>query len=98
MSRATLQRETKHTYEHPGSFERCVVAALELADASSEDDLDYHRALCRFRAAVNAYADRRAAEKATQASQGGPGSTFAPESDDEGGADPCARSAASCAV
>lgn len=46
-----------------------VVAALDLADASAEDDLDYHGRMCRFRAAVNAYADRRAAERASEAPQ-----------------------------
>ncbi|WP_041453467.1 hypothetical protein [Anaeromyxobacter dehalogenans] len=58
------RRLTRFDYDGPGSFSRLLEAAYALADADSEDDVAYHRARCRFRAAVNSYADRRAAEKA----------------------------------
>lgn len=73
-----------------------VVAALDMADASAEDDLDYHGRMCRFRAAVNAYADRRAAEKAREALQGGSGSTIGPGPMSGRGSAPCAVPAAAC--
>ncbi len=50
-----MARKTRHDYREPGSFERCLEAALEILDADSEDDSDYHRRLARFRAAVLAY-------------------------------------------
>ena len=50
-----MARKTKHDYREPGSFERCEEAALALADADSDDDVAYHRAKARFRAAVLAF-------------------------------------------
>lgn len=73
-----------------------MTAALALADADSEDDLDYHRRLCRFRAALNAYADQRALERARQEARGGPGPTIASTAENEEGRRPLAVPAASC--
>jgi hypothetical protein len=50
-----MRRKTKHDYRQPGSLERCEEAALALADVSSEDDVAWHRARARFRAAILAF-------------------------------------------
>lgn len=49
-----MRRKTRHDYREPASFERCEEAAYDLADADAEDDVAYHRARCRFRAAIKA--------------------------------------------
>lgn len=54
-----LERPTRHSYREAGSFERLHEAALAVADADTDDDLEYHRACCRLRAAALAYAAAR---------------------------------------
>lgn len=50
-----MRRKTRHDYRQPGSLERCEEAAYALADADSDDDVAYHRARARFRAALLAF-------------------------------------------
>jgi hypothetical protein len=50
-----MRRKTKHDYRQPGSLERCEEAAIALADVDSDDDVAWHRARARFRAAILAF-------------------------------------------
>jgi hypothetical protein len=50
--------KSRPKYVEPSSFARVFEAALATADADSEDDIEYHAAEMRLRAAVNAHAPK----------------------------------------